>query len=100
MATWPSVSARGAPMLSSKFKMTVPAWTRDFVRNELFRPFRTTKDGGFGIGVYESREFVRELGGRMEVDSAKGHGTTIRISVPAMRSANATDESLRGIEVL
>jgi putative PEP-CTERM system histidine kinase len=72
----------------------------EFVRNELFRPFRTTKDGGFGIGVYESREFVRELGGRMDVDSAKGQGTTIRISLPAMRSANTIDEGLRGIKVL
>jgi len=71
----------------------------EFVRNELFRPFRTTKDGGFGIGVYESREFVRELGGRMDVDSAQGHGTTIRISLPAMRSANGIDEGLRGTEV-
>jgi putative PEP-CTERM system histidine kinase len=72
----------------------------EFVRNELFRPFRTTKEGGFGIGVYESREFVRELGGRMDVDSAQGHGTTIRISLPAMPNSNTIDESLRGIEVL
>jgi putative PEP-CTERM system histidine kinase len=72
----------------------------EFVRNELFRPFRTTKDGGFGIGVFESREFVRELGGRMDVDSARGQGTTIRISLPAMRGANTVDEDLRGIEVL
>lgn len=72
----------------------------DFIRNELFRPFRTTKDGGFGIGVYESREFVRELGGRMEVISARDQGTTIRISLPAMQSANDADAGLRGIEVL
>ncbi len=72
----------------------------EFVRNELFRPFRTTKEGGFGIGVYESREFVRELGGRMDVDSTQGHGTTIRISLPAMPNSNTIDESLRGIEVL
>jgi putative PEP-CTERM system histidine kinase len=71
-----------------------------FIRNELFRPFRTTKDGGFGIGVYESREFVRELGGRMEVVSAPDQGTTIRISLPAMQSANDADSGLRGIEVL
>ncbi|MDA1326591.1 MAG: PEP-CTERM system histidine kinase PrsK [Proteobacteria bacterium] len=72
----------------------------EFVRNELFRPFRTTKNSGFGIGVYESREFVRELGGRMEVDSARGRGTTIRIRLLAIRSANTIDEGLRGIEVL
>ncbi|MBT5047934.1 MAG: PEP-CTERM system histidine kinase PrsK [Rhodospirillaceae bacterium] len=72
----------------------------EFIRNELFRPFRTTKEGGFGIGVYESREFVRELGGRMEVVSARDQGTTIRVSLPAMQSANDADIGLRGIEVL
>lgn len=71
----------------------------EFVRNDLFRPFRTTKDGGFGIGAFESREFVRELGGRMDVDSEMGRGTTIRISLPAVRGANIHDESLRGVEV-
>jgi putative PEP-CTERM system histidine kinase len=72
----------------------------EFVRNELFRPFRTTKDGVFGICAYESREFVRELGGKMDVDSVRGQGTTIRISLPTMRGPNTIDESLRGIEVL
>jgi putative PEP-CTERM system histidine kinase len=71
----------------------------EFVRNELFRPFRTTKEGGFGIGVYESREFVRELGGRMEVVSARNQGTTVRISLLAMQGADSADEKLRGMEV-
>ncbi|MPY69535.1 MAG: PEP-CTERM system histidine kinase PrsK [Alphaproteobacteria bacterium] len=61
-----------------------------FVRNELFRPFKSTKSGGYGIGAFESREFVRELGGRMDVISAPGKGTTIRISVPAL---NASQEN-------
>ncbi len=64
----------------------------DFIQNELFRPFRTTKLGGFGIGVYESREFVRELGGRLEVESTPGVGTVMRISLPATRTgARAAD---------
>jgi len=61
-----------------------------FVRNELFRPFKSTKSGGYGIGAFESREFVRELGGRMDVISVPGKGTTIRISVPAL---NASQEN-------
>ena len=93
------LSARGADAIV-EVEDTGMGMDEEFVRNELFRPFRTTKDGGFGIGVYESREFVRELGGRMDVDSEKGQGTTIRISLPAIRSDNTTDESLRGIEVL
>jgi putative PEP-CTERM system histidine kinase len=72
----------------------------DFIRNDLFRPFRTTKNGGFGIGVYESREFVRELGGRMDVESVPNEGTTIRISIPAMRSESFNEEDQRRTEVL
>ncbi len=57
-----------------------------FVRDRLFRPFETTKAAGMGIGVYESREYIRELGGRLEVDSRPGAGTTFRVILPLHRS--------------
>ncbi|WP_338772027.1 XrtA/PEP-CTERM system histidine kinase PrsK [Massilia sp. METH4] len=53
-----------------------------FVRDRLFRPFETTKAAGMGIGVYESREYIRELGGRLEVESRPGDGSTFRIVLP------------------
>lgn len=56
----------------------------DFVRDELFRPFYSTKGSqSMGIGAYQAREFVRESGGRVDVDSAIGRGTTFRIELPA-----------------
>jgi putative PEP-CTERM system histidine kinase len=57
-----------------------------FMRDRLFRPFETTKTAGMGIGVYESREYVRELGGRLEVDSCPGAGTTFRLILPLHRA--------------
>ncbi|MFN2309179.1 MAG: XrtA/PEP-CTERM system histidine kinase PrsK [Gammaproteobacteria bacterium] len=55
----------------------------DFIRERLFRPFETTKGpSGMGIGVYETREFVRALGGDVEVISRVGEGTTFRLRVP------------------
>lgn len=58
--------------------------TDDFVRSRLFRPFDTTKgNAGMGIGVYEAREFVHGMGGRMEVASAPGEGSTFTILLPA-----------------
>jgi signal transduction histidine kinase len=51
----------------------------EFVRHELFKPFRSTKEGGYGIGVYESREIVREAGGDFSVVSEVGQGTRITI---------------------
>src|SRR5262249_13311533 len=44
-----------------------PGMSPEFVRDELFRPFRTTKSAGFGIGAYQARETIRALGGRLDV---------------------------------
>lgn len=60
----------------------------DFMRNQLFRPFRSTKGSGMGIGAFESREFVREHGGDITVTSEPGRGTTFRIRIPAVRRAS------------
>ena len=60
-----------------------PGMAPDFIRNELFIPFQSTKDRGYGIGAFESREIVRELGGKLDVISNVGTGTTIRITLPA-----------------
>ncbi len=58
--------------------------SEDFIRTRLFRPFDTTKgNAGMGIGVYEAREFIHGLGGRMEVRSAPGEGSTFTILLPA-----------------
>ncbi|RMG28718.1 MAG: PEP-CTERM system histidine kinase PrsK [Gammaproteobacteria bacterium] len=55
----------------------------EFVRKRLFRPFDTTKgDTGMGIGVYEMREWVRSLGGEVQVDSTPGVGTRFRLLLP------------------
>ena len=54
-----------------------------FVRQRLFRPFESTKPHGMGIGAFESREYVRELGGTLLVESREGAGTVFRIALPA-----------------
>jgi putative PEP-CTERM system histidine kinase len=56
--------------------------TQDFVRGQLFRPFASTKDGGFGIGAYEARTLVTAMGGRLSVESAIGQGTRFTIWLP------------------
>jgi putative PEP-CTERM system histidine kinase len=63
----------------------------EFVRDELFKPFRTTKSGGMGIGVYESFQYVAELGGRLSVDSKPGVGTCVKVLLP--RQAQRLDEA-------
>lgn len=59
--------------------------TAEFIRDKLFKPFESTKAGGMGIGVFESREYINELGGRMDVDSRVSHGTVFRLTLPLLR---------------
>jgi putative PEP-CTERM system histidine kinase len=55
----------------------------DFIRDRLFKPFDTTKgNAGMGIGMYESREFIRELDGDIQVSSEPGRGTTVSVTIP------------------
>ena len=52
----------------------------DFVRVRLFRPFDSTKGSkGMGIGAFQVREYVRSLGGDVEVQSSPGSGTRFDI---------------------
>ncbi len=64
----------------------------EFIRSRLFRPFDSTKgEGGFGIGAYQAREFVRKCAGGVEVDSAPGRGTRFIIQLPLAPALLATD---------
>jgi putative PEP-CTERM system histidine kinase len=60
-----------------------PGMAGDFVRNHLFRPLDSDKAQGFGIGAFQARVLVRNMGGRLDVDSAPGKGTAMRICLPA-----------------
>jgi putative PEP-CTERM system histidine kinase len=54
-----------------------------FIRDRLFKPFDSTKGlTGMGIGAYECREFIRALGGRVEVSSSPGAGTRFTMILP------------------
>jgi putative PEP-CTERM system histidine kinase len=64
-----------------------PGMSPDFVRDGLFRPFRTSKPGGSGIGAYQARELLREAGGDLAVISQPGAGTTMRLLLPAVEGA-------------
>lgn len=61
--------------------------TPAFLRDELFRPFHSTKEGGFGIGAYEAREIVRQAGGRLSVASRPGEGSVFTVTLP-LKSAH------------
>lgn len=57
-----------------------------FVREQLFRPFASSKPDGFGIGAYEARELATGMGGTLDVTSREGEGTRFRLILPASRA--------------
>lgn len=50
--------------------------------NRLFEPFYTTREKGTGLGLMIVQRIVREHGGRIEVESRVGQGTTFRVGLP------------------
>jgi signal transduction histidine kinase len=57
--------------------------TEDFVKGHLFKPFRTTKEKGLGIGLYQCKQIVEAHGGKIEVKSEINKGTEFAVFLPA-----------------
>ena len=85
-------SAPGAPVTirtvadSDQVAITVTdhggGMTPAFVRDELFRPFSSTKPGGFGLGAFEARQLVAAMDGTLGVESRAGEGTCFTVRLP------------------
>ncbi|MCU6667742.1 ATP-binding protein [Enterobacteriaceae bacterium H4N4] len=54
------------------------------IKSQVFEPFFTTKQtgSGSGLGLSMVYGFVRQSGGRVEIESAPGQGTTVRLHLP------------------
>lgn len=59
----------------------------EFVRKQLFKPFASTKHGGFGIGAAEAKALIETMGGGLDVLSVEGSGTQFSILLPLLAAA-------------
>jgi PAS domain S-box-containing protein len=62
-------------------------------QDRIFDPFFTTKFLGRGLGMAAVHGFARSQGGAVQVESAPGKGTSIRLLLPAA----AEEEASRGV---
>ena len=85
--------ARKEDVAMVEIKDTGHGMSDEFIRERLFKPFDSTKTAGMGIGVFESREYIRELGGRLEVASHQPGGTTFRVILPLHNQDHAVEKA-------
>ncbi|MGI9626228.1 MAG: ATP-binding protein [Longimicrobiales bacterium] len=57
----------------------------------IFEPFYSTREGGTGLGLAIVRRLVSDVGGRVQVDSEVGRGTTVNVSFRAVEAAGDSD---------
>ncbi len=56
--------------------------TTTFLRDSLFRPFKTTKKKGLGIGMFQTKMIIEAHHGSIRVKSDVGKGTTFQVLLP------------------
>lgn len=54
----------------------------EFLRDSLFKPFKTTKKNGLGIGMFQSKAIIEAHGGRITVQSNPGQGAAFHVRLP------------------
>lgn len=51
----------------------------------MFNPFFTTKESGTGLGMFTSKKIIDNHGGRIEIQSETGKGTTVIVLLPVVQ---------------
>ena len=71
--------------------------SKDYLKHGLFTPF-TQEDPhavGTGLGLSIVRQLVTDLGGKIDVQSEVGYGTTVNVSIPIGPSFNPLDTTIQ-----
>jgi signal transduction histidine kinase len=87
---WVSLTRRGDRAIV-EVGDTGQGMTEEFVRDRLFKPFQSTKQAGMGIGAYESAQYIREIGGELQVVSQEDLGTRVTMILPLFDTGAKSD---------
>jgi two-component system sensor histidine kinase HydH len=79
----------GAPVVAMAVTDTGSGMTPE-IQASIFTPYFTTKPSGTGLGLAIVRKIVESHGGRMEVESSPGQGSTFRVLLPAIPTEPGT----------
>jgi putative PEP-CTERM system histidine kinase len=73
----------GQDYIVVKVTDTGDGMSAEFIETRLFKPFDTTKgNAGMGIGAYDAKNYIEEIGGMITVDSEIEQGTVFTLSIP------------------
>ena len=61
----------------------------------VFEPFYSSKAKGQGLGLACTQRIVRDHGGTIRIDSQLGVGTSVTVSLPALRSTKLSDSGVQ-----
>ncbi|RKY77207.1 PEP-CTERM system histidine kinase PrsK [candidate division KSB1 bacterium] len=72
----------------------------EMIQDGLFKPFKTTKNKGLGIGLFQCKEIITLHRGKIEVESEVHKGTTFSIKLPVTKAAEDSFISTSQSEVV
>lgn len=56
------------------------------LKKKVFSPFYTTKETGSGIGLPVCQKLIKSFGGKIEIESELGNGTTFQLLIPLYKN--------------
>jgi len=65
----------------------------EFIRDNLFQPFKTTKPKGMGIGLYQCKQIVEAHGGSIEVESSTDRGSIFTVRFPPTKEPTISEDA-------
>jgi signal transduction histidine kinase len=88
----PEISVIAYKLGSSDVRLCVKdngcGMTEEQIR-DLYKPFYTTKAQGSGLGLIIVNRLLTAMNGSMEIESRKGFGTTVNLTIPAVLGSDA-----------